>query len=285
MMSTCHVLIKIILTNIFCSECYVLKIHLLKLFHIIYVKKYYILSIYHSKKPHVIFNKKIDKNFDILFKIYLFIIWNFSFLLKNLYALKLMYLKHIFNNYNKINEECNAEYFSFQRILENYLCGCDILYINNTNLQICLLIMMKIIFPILIKIYFSIMMKSCFLTARFMKIYYLEITISLIIKKMCTSNFICNAHLKQIFFVKALYALDFKCLKYIPNKYVLILSVVINLSVMHSICCKQGQYSWFQYTSFNLIQVTILVCLKIVFLFFKCLKNILSLHSILKKYE
>ena len=115
----------------------------------------------------------------------------------------------------------------------------------------------------------------------------LEITISLLIKKMHTSNCIFNAYLKNIFLVRALYALDFKCLEYIPNKYVLILSVVINVSVMHSICCKkQGQNSWFQYTSFNLIQVTILVSLKIIFLFFKWLKNISLLHSIhSEKYE
>ena len=94
-----------------------------------------------------------------------------------------------------------------------------ILYIEETNLQICLLIMMKIILPIVIKIYFSIMTKSCFLTIRFMKMYCLEITISPLIKKIHTSKFTFNAHSKPIFVVGALYTLDFKCLKYIPYMF------------------------------------------------------------------
>ena len=164
------------------------------------------------------------------------------------------------------------------KILLSYLI--KILYIKEINLQICLSIMMKIIFSIVIKIYFLIMIKSCFLTTQFMKMYCLEITISPLIKKIHTSKFIFNAQLTQVFLVEALYALDFICLKYIPNKYFLILSVVINLRVMYSICCKKVRPMWFWF------QVTTLICLKIMFLFFKWLKNITSMHSTYsEKYE
>ena len=221
-------------------------------------KTHTINHIFENYHVNVYFLKNYNSKIS-LSKIY--IIKKYIYLIKNS---RILYIDTLFKTvdtsqqilvnicHNKLQINISMKNYYQKQVYNNTLSYLiKILYINKTNLQIFLLIMMKIIFPILTKIYFSIMMKRCFLTTRFMKIYCLEITISLLIRKLHTSNFIYNALLKQIF-LEALYVLDFKCLKYTLNKYVLILSVVINLSVMHSICCKkQGQYySWFQYTSF-----------------------------------
>ena len=79
--------------------------------------------------------------------------------------------------------------------------------------------------------------------------------ISILLQKIYISQLILQIWLNHFLSVETLYVLEFKYLKHMLKKYVIILLVVINIAVRHSICSKSASPKFWQYIHSKIIQV------------------------------